>query len=428
MVMDPYNFWDKQGKYGKLSANSLLGQFVVFSGDTEISRKIFNSNHPSKLKVVLHPNAEILLGKDNIAFLQGEKHKELRKRLLPLFTKKALSVYLAIQERAIRDHLEKWLQMPGEIEMRLVLRDLNVWTSQSVFVGPYLTEEQRKEFADNYLRLNEGFLSFPLNFPGTALYKAVDARKKVVATLGECARKSKLRMEKGEEPSCLLDFWMVHTIQEIKDAKENGLPAPPHSADGEIGNTTLDFLFAAQDASTASLVWVMQLLADNPEILKKVRQEQNRVRPNDECVTATNLVEMEYTHRVMKEVLRYRPPATMVPHQALQDFAVTDDFVAPKGSLVIPSVLESAFQGWSNPHTFDPDRFSPERNEEAEHGKNFLTFGTGPHKCMGYQYAMNHIMAFIAVLATNCEWEHRVTEKSQEIVYLPTIYPGDGCV
>lgn len=73
MVMDPFTFWDQQGKYGKLSANSLLGQFVVFSGDTDISRKIFNSNHPSKLKVVLHPNAEILLGKDNIAFLQGEK-------------------------------------------------------------------------------------------------------------------------------------------------------------------------------------------------------------------------------------------------------------------------------------------------------------------------------------------------------------------
>lgn len=63
--------------------------------------------------------------------------------------------------------------------MRLVLRDLNVHTSQSVFVGPYLTETQRKEFADNYLKLNDGFLSFPLNIPGTTLYKAAEARKKV---------------------------------------------------------------------------------------------------------------------------------------------------------------------------------------------------------------------------------------------------------
>ena len=31
--------------------------------------------------------------------------------------------------------------------------------------------------------------------------------------------------------------------------------------DADVGNTILDFLFAAQDASTASLVWVMALLA-----------------------------------------------------------------------------------------------------------------------------------------------------------------------
>jgi cytochrome P450 len=52
----------------------------------------------------------------------------------------------------------------------------------------------------------------------------------------------------------------------------------------------------------------------------------------------------------MKEVLRLRPPATMVPHMAMEDFKLTDTFTAPKGSLVIPSVYESAFQGWTNPH------------------------------------------------------------------------------
>lgn len=69
--------------------------------------------------------------------------------------------------------------MEQPIQMRIVLRDLNVYTSQSVFVGPYLSEYQRQEFADNYLKLNEGFLSFPLNVPGTTLYKAAKARKKV---------------------------------------------------------------------------------------------------------------------------------------------------------------------------------------------------------------------------------------------------------
>lgn len=63
------------------------------------------------------------------------------------------------------------------LEMRILLRDLNVYTSQSVFIGPYLDDALRKEFADNYLLMNEGFLSFPLAIPGTTLHKAIKARK-----------------------------------------------------------------------------------------------------------------------------------------------------------------------------------------------------------------------------------------------------------
>jgi cytochrome P450 len=47
---------------------------------------------------------------------------------------------------------------------------------------------------------------------------------------------------------------------------------------------------------------------------------------------------------------------------------------------------------------------------------------------MGYQYAMNHIMAFISVMVSNCQWDRVITPDSDKIVYLPTIYPGDGCI
>lgn len=32
----------------------------------------------------------------------------------------------------------------------------------------------------------------------------------------------------------------------------------------------IDFLFASQDASTASLVWCLTLMADHPDVLAKV--------------------------------------------------------------------------------------------------------------------------------------------------------------
>lgn len=57
-------------------------------------------------------------------------------------------------------------------------------------------------------------------------------------------------------------------------------------------------------------------------------------------------------------------------------------------------------QGFSNPSAFDPDRFSPERKEDIKYQKNFLTFGHGPHYCVGKDYAVNQIICFLANLST----------------------------
>ena len=40
-------------------------------------------------------------------------------------------------------------------------------------------------------------------------------------------------------------------------------------------------------------------------------------------------------------------------------------------------------RGFPDAQRFDPDRMSPERKEDILHAKNFLTFGHGPHYCVG---------------------------------------------
>lgn len=177
---------------------------------------------------------------------------------------------------------------------------------------------------------------------------------------------SKIAMRKeGAQPVCLLDFWMADTNQRLDEWEKakseskdpESVPQPPHSTDYEIGSTVLDFLFAAQDASSASLTWVCHFLSKHPDVLEKVREEQSRVRPdNSEPLTLAVLNQMTYTRQVVREVLRIRAPATLVPHMALNNFKLSDDVVIPKGTLVVPSVYSSSFQGFSNPHTFDPDR------------------------------------------------------------------------
>lgn len=64
--------------------------------------KVFNHNGEDSLLLELHPNAKMILGSRNIAFMHGPDHTALRKSFLPLFTRRALSTYVRKQDAIIR--------------------------------------------------------------------------------------------------------------------------------------------------------------------------------------------------------------------------------------------------------------------------------------------------------------------------------------
>ncbi|KAL3155714.1 hypothetical protein ABBQ32_012735 [Trebouxia sp. C0010 RCD-2024] len=403
MVRNPYQFWEDQRKYSfpGLSWNSLCGKFMIFTTDAAISRRVFSYNDPETLLMAVHPSGKNILGESNLAFMHGPPHKAIRKSFLSLFTRKALATYVELQDGIIREHLRDWQQIEGEREIRLFVRDLNVATSRSVFAGPYVeSTEEKEKFGKAFLDMTEGFLALPICIPGTAVWRARRGRLYILDLLEKAAARSKTAMKEGNPPRCLMDFWAQRCLEEIKEAAEQQVPPHQHTTDRAMADTIMDFLFASQDATTAAVVWVTVLMADYPDILQKVREEQGRLRPDITApITGEVLNDMVYTRQVVKEVLRFRPPAPMVP------------------------------QGFSNPSVFDPDRFSPERKEDIKYQKNFLTFGHGPHYCVGKDYAVNQIICYLANLSTSCEWTRRKTKSDEaDWLYLPTIYPADALI
>jgi cytochrome P450 family 710 subfamily A protein len=433
MVKDPTQFWIDQahisGKTG-MCWNVLFGRFILFVRDSELSQRIFTNVKPDGFQLVGHPFGKKLFGDTNLIFMFGEEHRELRRKLAPNFTVKALGTYVSIQDRIMREHIGNWIEackMTGKPQkMRLLIRDMNMATSQATFVGPYMTPEAAKRFAADYALFNAGVLAFPFDFPGCAYQNARLAVTRLVDTLENCVHQSKKRMTNGMEPECFADFWMDETIKDIAEAEATGAPAPAHSSDHDVGHHLFDFLFASQDASTSSLTWAVTLLEAHPKVLEKVREEQKRIRPDLlEPITPEQVREMTYTTMVVKEVLRYRPPATLVPHLACQDFPLTEDYVIPKGTIVFPSVLDSSFQGFTDPDTWDPERFSPDRQEDVVFKRNWLPFGAGPHQCPGQRYAVNQLTVFIALLSTLVDWTRERTPDCDVLAYTPTISPKD---
>ncbi len=77
-----------------------------------------------------------------------------------------------------------------------------------------------------------------------------------------------------------------------------------------------------------------------------MREEQERLRGADldAPVTGEVLNEMKYTRQVVKEILRIRPPAPMVPQMAQKPFKMTEDYTAPAGTMIVPSVWSACMQ------------------------------------------------------------------------------------
>lgn len=438
LVREPTSFWDTQSSISSrsgFSANYIMGRFMLYIRDANLSHLVFSNVRPDAFLLVGHPFGKKLFGEHNLIYMSGQEHKDLRRRIAPNFTPRALSTYTSLQQIIILKHLKKWESLSSNnqnkpISLRMLVRDMNLETSQTVFVGPYLSEEARERFKLDYNLFNVGLMKLPIDFPGFAFHNARLAVDRLAETLSECAIKSKTKMDSNHEPSCLIDFWMQEMLKEIYAAKSAGEPVPPHTSDAEIGGHLFDFLFAAQDASTSSLLWAVALLDSHPEVLLKVREEVSSFWSpgSDTLINTEQLREMKYTQAVAREVLRYRAPATLVPHIAVKDFALTESYTIPKGTLVFPSVLDSSFQGFTDPDRFDPDRFSEGRQEDQLFKKNFLTFGAGAHQCVGQRYALNHLVLFIALFSALLDFKRLRADGCDDIVYNPTISPKDGCV
>uniref|UniRef100_A0A7S0V0I1 C-22 sterol desaturase n=1 Tax=Polytomella parva TaxID=51329 RepID=A0A7S0V0I1_9CHLO len=430
MVKNPYKFWEKQRLYSfpGYSWHSLAGQFSVFVTDAALCRHIFNHNSEDSLLLALHPVAKTVLGERNIAFLHGDEHKQIRRSFAALFSRKALGVYVRKQDQIIQEHLQQWLSKEGPREIRNFVRDLNQETSQMVFAGPYLDDPKEKaEFGVAYRNMTDAFLGFPLCIPGTGVWKGRQGRFFIIKVLTKAARRSKARMAAGQEPECLLDFWSTQVLKEVEEAKANGTPLPFYYEDTKMADTVMDFLFASQDASTASLVWTLTMMAERPDILNRVRAEQLKLREDPTAPIVNEILnEAVFPRQVVKEVLRYRPPAPMVPQHVMQPFKVDDNYTAPKGTLLIPSLWGASLQGYENAAEFDPDRFGPERKEDVKYAGNFLVFGHGPHYCVGKEYAQTHLACFLSRISTAIDWTRVRSEISDNTIYLPTLYPADS--
>lgn len=406
-----------------------------------MARKVFNS--PTYVKPCVVDIAFKLLRPTNWVFLDGKAHVEYRKGLNGLFTRQALESYLPGQEEVYNKYFEEFVKASSEAQGKPLpwmpaFRELMCAVSCRVFVGHYISERAVKKIADDYYLVTAALelVNFPIIVPFTKTWYGKKAADMVLNEFTKCAAKSKVRMAAGGDVTCIMDAW-VQSMQESAKYREKlakGLPTDQAEkpamvlrdfTDWEIAQTVFTFLFASQDATSSACTWLFQIMADRPDLLDKIREENLRLRNgNKDGKFSMDLLEqMTFTKAVVKETLRYRPPVIMVPYEVKKDFPVTENYTAKKGSMIIPTVWPSTHDpaAYPNPDCFDPDRWISGDAEKAS--KNWLVFGTGPHYCIGQTYAVLNLIGMIGKASMHLDWVHHPTPISEDIKVFATIFP-----
>jgi cytochrome P450 len=152
----------------------------------------------------------------------------------------------------------------------------------------------------------------------------------------------------------------------------------------------------------------MRQLAQQPALHKACAAEIREHVP-DGPLTMAALRKLRYCTNVILEAKRFVPLVPLAFGRARREF-ICGGFTVPNNQTVYLALQLNNFDKsiYTDPLLFDPDRFSPPRNEHHKHPMAFIPQGAEPptgHRCLGLDYSTILGVAFLALLVKEYEWQ-----------------------
>lgn len=190
-----------------------------------------------------------------------------------------------------------------------------------------------------------------------------------------------------------------------------------------IRDETFNIMIAGRDTTASTLTFMLYMLSQKPQVLKRLRQEiLDRIGPNARP-THDDLRDLKYLRATINETLRLFPAVPFNFRCTTQDVIWPaprggQPFFIPAGTRAIYSVfaMHRRTDLWGQDALeFDPDRFLDERMKKylVPNPFIFLPFNAGPRICLGQQFAYNEI-SFMTI---------RLLQTFEDIVWDPEACP-----
>lgn len=168
-----------------------------------------------------------------------------------------------------------------------------------------------------------------------------------------------------------------------------------------------------------------------PRIQAKLEEELLRVFPEGagSLVTRAALDRCTYLHQVIQEALRLHPviPSVLLRKVPSQGAIVGGGIYLPPGTSVFVEAQMANHDAriYQNPWTFIPERWDSDRVTLAM-SQSFLTFSTGPRKCLGLELAWYELLFMTATLFLDYHVSRGRHTSMDHVVSHLALRPVDG--
>ncbi|XP_019160544.1 PREDICTED: angelicin synthase-like [Ipomoea nil] len=204
---------------------------------------------------------------------------------------------------------------------------------------------------------------------------------------------------KGDEKK---DFLQI--LLELKERDDAG-----RSLDFQaIKALLLDIVIGGTDTTVTMVEWVMTILLDNPEIMKKVQKELEEIVGINNIVEEVHLPKLSYLDAVVKETFRLFPALPFLVPRCPTHTTQVGGYTIPKGTRVFLNMyaIHRDPQLWDNPMEFRPERFLNQTSGVDYTGNDhrFLPFGSGRRICAGISLAEKMLIYILSSLLHSFDW------------------------
>lgn len=402
---DPEFSSKRRAKYGQVYQTNIFGNPTVTMIGAEANTFLFRNEN--KYVVSQWPKStRILLGDLSLAVRNGNFHTSRRKLLYQAFQPRALASYIPTMEAITDEYLHKWRQMET-LTWYPELRNYTFDIASNLLVGT--DGGSQTPLGELFETWCAGLFTIPINLPWTKFGKALHCRKKLLEYIEAIIVKRQQEDNPREDALGLLI--------KAKDEEGNSLTLE------ELKDQVLLLLFAGHETLTSAIASFCLLVAQHPEVMKRLRQEQQELALAS--LSFEDIKQMTYLEQVLKEVMRLIPPVGGGFRKVIESFAF-NGYRIPKDWTVQYQIAQTHQDGeiYSESDRFIPERFAPDREEDKK-SFSYIPFGGGLRECLGKEFARLEMRVFAAKLLQNYHWE-LLPHQSLDLVAVPTPHPRDG--